>query len=186
MLNPFEKTVELDRATVNSKKKELFKSMEEAETVFVPCSPGLTHRWRCKRAGFFITVDADFDHGYICLDVPLGVTISERDAEALLACATYYEVFKFQTGSLRPMLDDRPSAWESGAEIHLSSEHLIGAKDLDELVKEAAFKAQDARKGFAKIGEGSSLAKATAFDEEMRDFFRMLSDHLSDDYEDDD
>jgi len=178
MLNPFEKTVALDEEAVKSKKKEFVASMEEAETVFVPCFPELTHRWRCKREGFFVDIDVDFTHGTVLLDVPLGVEVGEEDAAILLAYAKFNEVFKYKTGTFCPMVDDRSIAWKPGAEIHLSFEQLIDSKDIDELVEIAVDEAEDSKEGFVRIVEGCGLVEATAVDDEVRRFLQALHDRF--------
>lgn len=184
MLNPFEKALELDDETANSKKRAFLSSMEKSETVFVPVQGGAP-RWRCKRHGIFILLSADFKHGTMLIDVPLGVTVTGEHAAKLLAFASFGEAFRYETGVFRAMRAGEVVGLEEGAEIHMLFERPTELGNLDSVIERAADRASDSKEIFQKVATGMSLKDAMAFDEDMRDFFRMLADHLSDEDEDD-
>ena len=166
MPSMFEKAPTQDAQAAHSMMEALVSSLQEAETVFVPLGPETSTRYRCRRRGLFVDLSWSRGRGIVTLDVPLGVTIGERDAVALRACASFYEEFRYETGTFVAMRGEEPSEWGEGAEIHLVLEQLMGSKGADDLVNIAACQAREAREGFLRIAGGSGLAEAAASDDD--------------------
>ena len=127
--------------------------------MFVPL-PGCSHGWRCKREGLFITLNADFRHATVSIDVPLGITITEEHAAPLLAFASFGEAFRYETGVFRAMRDGSVVDWGEGAEIHMLFECPMGTGSPDSLIKKAALQATHSRDIFSNIAGGMSLKDA--------------------------